>query len=209
MHIKINNVSKTIKGIPVLRNVSLDFYSGNIYGIVGRNGSGKTMLLRLLSGLIIPSSGKVYIDEQQLHKHISFPPQCGILIEKPEFLSHLTGFQNLKLLSEIKKQITDSEISYYMELFHLDPKSPKKVSQYSLGMKQKLGIIQAIMENQKLIILDEPFNGLDTSSVSLLQELLIEYRNQGKLIILTSHYKSEIEKLCDFTITISDGCVHF
>lgn len=186
MRIDVTNLSKIIRGSVILDNISIHFESGHIYGIIGKNGSGKTMLLRAISGLIVPSSGVVYVDGKALGTEISFPPEIGILIEKPEFLGHLSGFENLKMLSEIKGSISDANIAEYMNYFDLDPEEKKPVRKYSQGMKQKLGIIQAIMENQNLLVLDEPFNALDEKSVKLFRELLIEYKKQEKLIILTS-----------------------
>ena len=186
MRIDVTNLSKIIRGSVILDNISIHFESGHIYGIIGKNGSGKTMLLRAISGLIVPSSGVVYVDGKALGTEISFPPEIGILIEKPEFLGHLSGFENLNY-------------------FDLDPEEKKPVRKYSQGMKQKLGIIQAIMENQKLLVLDEPFNALDEKSVKLFRELLIEYKKQEKLIILTSHNKEDIESLCDHTYQIQSG----
>lgn len=205
MRIDVTNLSKIIRGSVILDNISIQFESGHIYGIIGKNGSGKTMLLRAISGLIVPSSGVVYVDGKALGTEISFPPEIGILIEKPEFLGHLSGFENLKMLSEIKGSISDANIAEYMNYFDLDPEEKKPVRKYSQGMKQKLGIIQAIMENQKLLVLDEPFNALDEKSVKLFRELLIEYKKQEKLIILTSHNKEDIESLCDHTYQIQSG----
>lgn len=207
MQIEICDLSKTIRGIRILKNVSLKFQSGNIYGIVGSNGSGKTMLLRAITGLLVPSSGKIIVDGQTLNKNISFPPEMGILIEHPEFLDYLSGLQNLKLLAEIKGITSEEEIKYYMQWFGLDPNSKKIVRKYSQGMKQKLGIIQAIMEKQQLLILDEPFNALDENTVNKFRKLLLEYKKQGRLIILTSHNKEDIVSLCDFTYQIQDGAI--
>lgn len=205
MRIDVTNLSKIIRGSVILDNISIHFESGHIYGIIGKNGSGKTMLLRAISGLIVPSSGVVYVDGKALGTEISFPPEIGVLIEKPEFLGHLSGFENLKMLSEIKGNISDANIAEYMSYFDLDPEEKKPVRKYSQGMKQKLGIIQAIMENQKLLVLDEPFNALDEKSVKLFRELLIEYKKQEKLIILTSHNTEDIESLCDHTYRIQSG----
>lgn len=160
MDITVNNVTKIIKGNTVLSDINLEFHSGKIYGIVGKNGSGKTMLLRILAGLIWPTEGTVSVDRQELHKDISFPPDMGIIIEKPELLEQLTGLENLKLLAEIKGIVSEEQIIDFMNLFSLDPKSKKTLRKYSIGMKQKIGIIQAIMEGQRLLILDEPFNEL-------------------------------------------------
>lgn len=207
MQIKIKDLSKKIKGNIILKDINLTFNSGNIYGIVGKNGSGKTMLLRAISGLIVPSKGEILIDNKKLHKDLSFPPDMGILIEKPEFLSYMTGLENLCVLADIKKQTTKEHISDLMSWFDLDPKSKKSVRKYSQGMKQKLGIIQAIMEEQKLLILDEAFNALDEQTVHKLRELLIDYKEQGKLIIITSHNKEDIEQLCDEVYKIENGSI--
>lgn len=207
MQIKIKDLSKKIKGNMILKDINLTFNSGNIYGIVGKNGSGKTMLLRAISGLIVPSNGEVMVDNKKLHKDLSFPPDMGILIEKPEFLSYMTGLENLCILADIKKQITKEQISDLMSWFDLDPKSKKSVRKYSQGMKQKLGIIQAIMEDQKLLILDEAFNALDEQTVQKFRDLLVEYKEQGRLIIITSHNKEDIEQLCDKVYKIENGSI--
>lgn len=205
MVINIKNFSKHFRNAEVLSDINLRFESGNIYGIVGTNGSGKTMLLRAIAGLIIPTKGTIMVDDKCLHKEIDFPPEIGILIEKPEFLKNLTGFENLKMLSEVKKQTSDETIKEYMNQFGLEAESKKTVRKYSLGMKQKLGIIQAIMENQKLLILDEPFNGLDEGTVKLFRNMLLDYKKEGRLIIITSHHKEDIEALCDYTYKIENG----
>lgn len=205
MYIKVENVSKTIKNSTVLQNINYEFTSGKIYGIVGKNGSGKTMFLRALAGLIQPTEGTVYVDGKVLHKEISFPPEMGIIIEKPELLEHLSGLENLKLLADIKNVISEEQIIAFMKMFALNPLSKKPLRKYSLGMKQKVGIIQAIMENQKLLILDEPFNALDESTVSMLRDLFIKYKEEDKLLIITSHHMDDINILCDEIIYLQDG----
>ena len=205
MIIRIEDLSKTIKGVNVLEHINLELSSGSIYGVVGQNGSGKTMLLRAIAGLIQPTSGNVYIDDKQLHKELSFPPEMGILIEKPELLNHLTGMENLMLLAGIRNVVSKNQIGAYMKRFDLDPASPKTVKKYSLGMKQKLGIIQAIMEAPELMILDEPFNALDEATVQMLYKMFKEYKEAGKLLILTSHHKDDIEMLCDKIIKLQEG----
>lgn len=205
MIIRIEDLSKNIKGACVLDHINLELSSGNIYGLVGQNGSGKTMLLRAIAGLIQPTSGKVYVDDMQLHKELSFPPEMGILIEKPELLNHLTGMENLLLLAEIRNVVSREQIEAYMKRFGLDSTSRKTVKKYSLGMKQKLGIIQAIMENPELLILDEPFNALDEATVQMLYGVFKEYKDAGKLLILTSHHKEDIEMLCDKLIKLESG----
>lgn len=205
MKIKVDALTKKIKGTTVLDNISYEFTSGNIYGIVGKNGSGKTMLLRELAGLIHPTEGTVKVDGRQLHHDISFPPNLGLIIEKPEFINYLTGFENLKLLAEIKHIASDETIRDFMKMFSLDPASKQSMKKYSLGMKQKIGIIQAVMENPDLLILDEPFNALDEDSVELLRELLRQYQKAGKLIIITSHHKEDIDSICNHILMLQEG----
>lgn len=205
MKITVDRLTKEIKGTTVLENISYEFTGGNIYGIVGKNGSGKTMLLREIAGLIHPTEGSISIDGKVLHRNISFPPSLGLIIEKPEFLPYLTGFENLKLLAEVKKIADDQRIKEYMELFSLDPYSKQSVKKYSLGMKQKIGIIQAIMENPDIMILDEPFNALDEESVQILRGLLLRYQDEGKLIIITSHHKEDIASVCNHIIQLQNG----
>lgn len=207
MVIKVENVSKAFKENEVLNHIDLEFCSGKIYGIVGSNGSGKTMLLRAIAGLIVPTEGYILVDDKVLHKDLSFPENMGILIEKPELLNYLTGFENLQFLASVKNIISDEEIKEYMRKFSLDPMSKKVVKKYSLGMKQKLGIIQAIMENQELLILDEPFNALDEDSVNMLRNLFLEYKREGKLLIITSHHADDIDFLCDEIVHLRDGKV--
>ena len=161
MKIEVKDYSKVLRNIPILNSINLTLTSGCIYGLVGKNGCGKTMLLRAIAGLIIPTSGEVLVDGKCLHKDISFPPDMGILIENPLFLEYLTGLDNLKMLAEIRGIATVESIKDYMQQLGLDPSLKPPVRKYSLGMKQKLGIIQAIMENPELLILDEPFNALD------------------------------------------------
>lgn len=205
MDIILKSISKVINGTPVLDNISYKFSGGNIYGVVGRNGSGKTMLLRTISGLIVPTSGSVFVDGKELHKDISFPPNMGLIIEKPEFLSYMTGLENLKQIAAIKKIASEETIKEYMKLFALDPNSKHTMRKYSLGMKQKIGIIQALMENPDILILDEPFNALDEQSVLLLRNLLEQRKEEGKLVLLTSHNKEDIETICNQVVFMQDG----
>lgn len=201
----MGSVTKTIKNITVLDNINCRFSGGHIYGIVGHNGSGKTMLLRTVSGLIIPTGGTVSFDGKALHRDISFPPSLGLIIEKPEFMGYMTGLENLKLLAEVNKTVSEETIKDYMRRFSLDPDSPQIMRRYSLGMKQKIGIIQALMEDPDVLVLDEPFNALDEESVLLLRQLLLERREEGKLILVTSHHREDIEAVCDQVMTMQDG----
>lgn len=205
MRVILDSVEKTMNGIQVLDHISYEFVDGKIYGVVGKNGSGKTMLLRMISGLIKPTNGAIFVDEKQLWKDMDFPPELGILIEKPQFIDFLTGYENLKLIADIKGIVAKQEISDYMRLFSLEPNSKKMIKKYSLGMKQKIGIIQAIMEKPKLLILDEPFNALDAESVGVLREMIVELKKRGTIIVLTSHHKEDIFDLCDEILHIESG----
>lgn len=205
MKIEVTQFTKSIGKVNVLENIDVSLESGNIYGVVGRNGSGKTMFLRMIAGLILPTDGDVKVDGKVLGKDISFPDQLGILLEKPSFLGHLTGYENLQILAKIRNVTKNEDIQNFMSLFDLDWKSKKKFKKYSLGMKQKVGIIQAIMENQQIVILDEPFNALDEASVETLRQLLMKMKAEQKLIVMTSHNKEDIQLLCDHTFTIVEG----
>ena len=205
MEIRVESLNKTFRGVRVLEDISYTFTSGKIYGLAGKNGSGKTMLLREIAGLIHPDSGRVLIDGKQLHRDLSFPPDMGLIIEKPEFLGDMSGFENLKMLAGIRRKITDEQIKTWMRRFSLDPEAGQPMRKYSLGMKQKIGIIQAVMEDPELLILDEPFNALDEESVRLCWSLLRVLRQAGKLILITSHHKEDIEQLCDHTLLMEEG----
>lgn len=205
MKIEIVGLSKSLAGIDVLSNINLTFESGKIYGLAGGNGCGKTMLLRAISGLLIPTEGKILVDGKRLIRDISFPPKMGLMIENPTFINYLTGYENLKLLASPKRLCTETDIRSWMNEFSISEKADIPVRKYSLGMKQKLGIIQAVMEDPDLLILDEPFNALDENSVDYVRDLLKKYRDEGKLVILTSHHKEDIEMLCDEVYKMSDG----
>lgn len=205
MQIEVHNFTKVLRNTTVLNCINATFESGNIYGLIGKNGSGKTMLLRAISGLIRPTDGYIEIDKKLLGKDISFPPEAGIIIEKPEFLGYMSGLENLKFLSDIRGLIDDKVIIDYMTLFDLDPTLKKPVRKYSLGMKQKLGIIQAIMEVPQILILDEPFNALDENSVITFREFLRNFKNEGKLAIITSHNSEDIKELCNMVYKMDSG----
>lgn len=203
--IKIENLSKTLKRNKVLDNVNLTFESGCIYGLVGRNGSGKTMLLRAICGLIFPDEGKILIDNKQLHKDISCPESCGVIIENTELLPGFSAYDNLKFLSKMKNIADDINIKSTIESVGLDPESKLKVKTYSLGMKQRLSIAQALFENPKVLLLDEPTNALDDEGVATVRRLLLAEKEKDKIIILASHNKEDIELLADKIITVSNG----
>lgn len=201
----IENLSKTIKNNKILDNVNLTFESGHVYGLVGRNGSGKTMLLRAICGLIFPDSGKVIIDGKQLHKDISFPESCGIIIENTDLLPNFSAFDNLKMLSEIKNTANDNMIKSAIKSVGLDPDSKKKVKTFSLGMKQRLSIAQALFEDPDILLLDEPTNALDEEGVNDVRRILLEQKKKNKLIIIASHNKEDISLLSDTVISVSNG----
>lgn len=201
----IENLSKTIKNNKILDNVNLTFESGHVYGLVGRNGSGKTMLLRAICGLIFPDSGKVIIDGKQLHKDISFPESCGIIIENTDLLPNFSAFDNLKMLSEIKNTANDNMIKSAIKSVGLDPDSKKKVKTFSLGMKQRLSIAQALFEDPDILLLDEPTNALDEDGVNDVRRILLEQKKKNKLIIIASHNKEDISLLSDIVISVSNG----
>ena len=201
----IENLSKTIKNNKILDNVNLTFESGHVYGLVGRNGSGKTMLLRAICGLIFPDSGKVIIDGKQLHKDISFPESCGIIIENTDLLPNFSAFDNLKMLSEIKNTANDNMIKSAIKSVGLDPDSKKKVKTFSLGMKQRLSIAQALFEDPDILLLDEPTNALDEDGVNDVRRILLEQKKKNKLIIIASHNQEDISLLSDTVISVSNG----
>lgn len=205
MKIEVNNVTKKFKDNVILENVNLVFESGKIYGLIGRNGSGKSIFLKILCGFYEPSNGQILYDGEDIIKEEKYPPSTRALIEKPNFIPDLTGKQNLLLLASIQNIIGEKEIDESMKILGLTPNDNKKYYMYSLGMKQKLGIAQVLMENPNVIILDEPFNGLDDDSVTTLRKILLKEKKKGKIIILATHIKEDIEQLCDIVYKIDDG----
>ena len=201
--VEIKNYYKSIKSRPILNNVSYNFEYGKIYGIYGHNGSGKTMLLRAIAGLLVPDSGSVVIDGKVLHKDMSFPPSIGIVIENMNLLPQYNAFDNLKILGKIKKTATDEDIKTALERVGL--KSDLKVKKFSLGMKQRLNIAQAVFEKQKIILLDEPTNALDNDGVQLIYKLLKEEKERGALVVITTHHKEDLEEVCDVVLKMTEG----
>ncbi|MDE7334208.1 MAG: ATP-binding cassette domain-containing protein [Lachnospiraceae bacterium] len=195
--IKVDNVTKKFGADTVLSNISIEFAKGKIYGIIGRNGSGKTVLFKTMIGFLKPTSGRVIVDGKEIGKDMDFADNIGIIIETPGFLSRFNGYKNLEYLASIRNTIKKKQIQESMERVGLDPKSKKKVGKYSLGMRQRLAIAQAIMENPDILILDEPMNGLDNQGVEDIRKILLDLRNEGKTVILASHNKEDIEVLCD------------
>ncbi len=203
--ITVNNVSLKIKKDMILRNINVEFESGKIHGIIGRNGSGKTMLMKCICGFIRPTEGEITVAGKRIGIDCDFPESVGIIIETPEFIPYYTGFKNLKLLADIRHKITDEDIRKSIELVGLDPKLKKSVKKYSLGMRQRLGLAQAIMENPDLLILDEPMNGLDKDGVGEMRKYLLDLKAQGKTILIASHSAEDIDVLCDTVVEMDKG----
>lgn len=203
--VRLEDYCKSFKSAEVLKNIKLTLESGKVIGLKGKNGSGKTMLMRAISGLILPTSGKVYINDKELGRHISFPPSIGILIENPSFISNYTGFKNLKILASIQNRISDDEIRDAIRKVGLDPDDKRTFKKYSLGMKQRLGIAAAIMERPDIVILDEPINALDEAGAGLIKGLLDELKANGSLIIIACHDTEELNYLSDEIYEIYDG----
>ena len=203
--VRLEDYCKSFKSAEVLKNINLTLESGKVIGLKGKNGSGKTKLMRAISGLILPTSGKVYINDKELGRHISFPPSIGILIENPSFISNYTGFKNLKILASIQNRISDDEIRDAIRKVGLDPDDKRTFKKYSLGMKQRLGIAAAIMERPDIVILDEPINALDEAGAGLIKGLLDELKANGSLIIIACHDTEELNYLSDEIYEIYDG----
>ncbi|AWZ47672.1 multidrug ABC transporter ATP-binding protein [Clostridiaceae bacterium 14S0207] len=195
--IQIKNLKKTFKKNLIFENVNLNLEYGNIYGFLGVNGVGKSVFFKTISGLMKPTEGEVICNNKRLYKDIDYLPELGYMDNNAKFIKDLTGFENLKLLSSIKNVIKDEEIRQYMKLVNLEPNLTTKVKDYSLGMYQKLAIIQAIMENPEIIIFDEPFNGLDKKSCNVVKEIILNLKCKNKIILLTSHILNDIEELAD------------
>ncbi len=207
VYIEIRNYSKKLKGNLILDNVNIDIEKGCIYGLYGANGSGKTMLLRAISGLIRGTEGYVKVGSEIIGKDISFPKSVGVMIESPGFYDRYTGFENLKILSQIKKQIGDEKIKESLERVGLNPDDKRTFKKYSLGMKQRLGIAQAIMEKPELLLLDEPTNGLDEEGVERVRKIILEEKNKGSTIIMANHNKEDMKYLADKILLIREGRV--
>lgn len=203
--IEIENLTKTFGTQTVISDVSGIFYLGKIYGFVGRNGSGKTVLMKMILGFIKPTSGTIKVNGKQVGKEIDIPDDIGAIIETPGFLPEYSAFQNLKLMAMIRGKITNERIRETIKLVGLDPDSKKHVGKYSLGMRQRLGIAQAIMEDPQILLLDEPLNGLDNEGVEEMRNVLLKQKEQGKLIIIASHSKEDIDILCDEIFRFDHG----
>lgn len=205
MKIIISHGSKTIRGARVLRDVDMTLESGAVYGFQGKNGSGKTMLMRAVCGLVRLTEGEIRIDGVTIGKEQDFPSGLGMLLEAPSFLPDRTGYENLRLLAAIRGQAGPEEIAKALEQVGLDPKDRRKVKKYSLGMRQRLGIACAIMESPRLLVLDEPFNGLDEEGCRLARDVIVRSRRSGCLILLACHDREELEALSDRIYRVEDG----
>ena len=203
--IKIEHLTKKFGEAVVLDDISMELIPGKIYGLVGRNGSGKTMLMKHILGFVHPTSGKIFVDGKEIGKDIDMPQNVGAIIENPGFLPEYSGFKNLKFLAMIRGKIGNDEIKEAIRLVGLDPESKKHVGKYSLGMRQRLGLAQALMENPDILLLDEPLSGLDNDGVREMYELLLKQREQGRLLVIASHSKEDIEVLCDEIFRFDKG----
>ena len=203
--IQLENVTKRFKEHTVVDSVSMELVSGSVTGLKGINGSGKTMLMRLMCGLILPTEGRIMINGKEIGKDMDFPDNLGLLIENPAFLDNYSGFANLKMLAEIRNIITDENIREVISRVGLDPDDKKKYKKYALGMKQRLGIAGAIMEQPDILLLDEPTNALDTKGVEMLKNIVQEEKKRGALIVLTCHDAEILEEMADEIYFMENG----
>ncbi len=200
----VEDIVKSFKGARVLDHVNISFEKGKIHGIIGRNGSGKTVLIKIICGLVQPDEGHVRVNGKEIGKDVDFPENIGVIIEAPGFLPSLSAYKNLDYLASLKGVIGKEQIRSAISAAGLDPDDKKHVGKYSLGMKQRLGIAQAIMEDPEILILDEPMNALDKSGVAEIRELLLRLKGEGKTILIVSHNTEDIRMLCD-TVHEMDG----
>lgn len=203
--ITVNNVNLTLSKNHILKDVSVSFEAGKIHGLIGRNGSGKTMLMKCICGFVGVTDGEIFVDGKCVGKDVDFPDDMGIIIETPGFIPYYSGFKNLKLIAGLNHKIDKDKISETMRQVGLDPKLNRHVRKYSLGMRQRLGLAQAMMEEPKILIMDEPFNGLDKEGVEEMREYLLGYKQQGKTILLSSHSAEDISALCDTVCEMEKG----
>ncbi len=203
--IRVEGVYKRFGTDTVLKDVSRSFERGRIHGIVGNNGSGKTVLMKCICGFLIPDGGSITVNGERVGVDVDFPPDLGLIIETPGFLPNMTGVKNLEILASLNKKIGLEEIAAAIRRVGLDPLMKKPVGKYSLGMRQRLGIAQAIMEDPALLILDEPLNGLDKHGVREMRQLIKGLKEQGKTILLASHNQGDIDELCDTVCEMDNG----
>lgn len=204
--IEVQHVCKSFGDEHVLKDVSRSFEIGKIHGIVGNNGSGKTVLMKCICGFLKPTSGKIFVNYKEVGRDMDFPDNIGIIIETPGFLPNLSGLKNLQLLASLKRKVSNEAIRETIRRVGLDPNMKKPVGKYSLGMRQRLGLAQALMEDPQLLILDEPLNGLDKNGVVHIRKIIKSLRDEGKTVLLASHNQMDIDELCD-TVCEMDGGV--
>lgn len=203
--IEVRNVSLILQKNEILKDISVHFERGKIHGLIGRNGSGKTMLMKCICGFVKPTSGEITVDGMRIGKDCDFPKNAGIIIETPGFIPYYSGYKNLKLLADLRGKISREDIRKMMEKVGLNPDLKRHVRKYSLGMRQRLGLAQAIMENPDLLVLDEPMNGLDKDGVADMREYLLDLKSQGKTILIASHSAEDIDILCDTVCEMDKG----
>ena len=203
--IDIKDLTLTIRNTEILKNITIHFEKGQIHGLIGRNGSGKTMLLKCTCGFVKPTEGSIHVNGKQIGKDCDFPDNIGIIIETPGFIPYYSGYKNLKLLADLNRKINKEQVKEAMRHVGLDSELKRHVRKYSLGMRQRLGLAQAIMENPDLLILDEPMNGLDKDGVTDMRKYLLNLKEQGKTILIASHSAEDIEILCDTVCEMDKG----
>lgn len=206
--IEISNVSKSLGGVIVLDNVTASFAPGAIHGIIGRNGSGKTVLFKCICGFSSYDAGEIAVAGKVVGKDVDMPKGVGVIIETPGFLPHISGARNLRFLGRLSGTVPRSRIGDVMRTAGLDPESKKHVGKYSLGMRQRLGIAQALLEDPSILVLDEPFNGLDKEGLAEMRELFLTFKSAGKTVLIASHSSEDIGILCDTVHEIEHGRLH-
>lgn len=203
--IDMKNINLKIGKNDILKNINVEYEKGKIHGLIGRNGSGKTMLMKCICGFVKPTEGTIFVADKQIGRDCDFPDSVGIIIDTPGFIPYYSGYRNLKLLADLNKKIDKEKIRNTMQMVGLVPDLKRHVKKYSLGMRQRLGLAQAIMENPDLLILDEPMNGLDKDGVSDMRKYLLNLKEQGKTILIASHSAEDIEILCDTVCEMDKG----
>ena len=205
--IEITSLNLTLTKTEILKNINITFEKGKIHGLIGRNGSGKTMLMKCICGFVKPTSGEIKVNGEIVGKDCDFPKNMGIIIETPGFIPYYSGYKNLKLLADLNKKADKDKIRDTMKKVGLDPDLKRHVRKYSLGMRQRLGLAQAIMEDPEILILDEPFNGLDKDGVKDMRTYLLDLKEQGKTILIASHNSEDISVLCDTVQEMDKGVI--
>lgn len=203
--IQVSGLNLVIKQDIILKNIDINFERGKIHGLIGRNGSGKTMLMKCICGFVAPTSGEIHVEGKQVGKDCDFPDDIGIIIETPGFIPYYSGLRNLTMLATLRNKIAKEQVRTAISRVGLDPNLRKPVRKYSMGMKQRLGLAQAIMENPSILILDEPLNGLDNDGVADMRSYIKDLRDEGKTILIASHFAEDISLLCDTVCEMDKG----